>query len=303
MKASIFSVIISAGLAVSAEAGNHRGQGGGGNFQAAGPAPANRNAGGVSVRSGGFASRGGYHINNNSRFNGSSQRLAALNARRNIAASNLVRSGRAETSFNQRRLNGLNSKVIARNGNRRIDGGNSGQIQNNSRHRSLGGQKELREGRVVARHPANWHKNWDKNRDHWWNGHRCRWDRHRHCWVVIWYPWYTWYPSFYAYDYYDRYPYAYDYSYDDNVYDSDAVDSYDDGGYDSSGGYDGKETVGSPVTSAQERLARLGYYNGQIDGVIGQDTYRAIMRYQSDKGLAPTGKLNVETLESLGIRY
>ena len=115
------------------------------------------------------------------------------------------------------------------------------------------------------------------------------------------YPWYGYPSNYYAYDYYYGYPDQFEYG--PTVYDSAPDNTYDDGAYDSSGGYDSKATVGSPVTSAQERLARLGYYNGQIDGVLGQDTYRAIMRFQSDKGLAPTGKLNAETLQSLGVGY
>jgi hypothetical protein len=27
---------------------------------------------------------------------------------------------------------------------------------------------------VYAQHSANWHHDWDRSRDHWWNGHRCR---------------------------------------------------------------------------------------------------------------------------------
>jgi hypothetical protein len=27
---------------------------------------------------------------------------------------------------------------------------------------------------VLTQHSANWHHGWDRSRDHWWNGHRCR---------------------------------------------------------------------------------------------------------------------------------
>ena len=56
------------------------------------------------------------------------------------------------------------------------------------------------------------------------------------------------------------------------------------------------------VADAQALLEREGYYRGQIDGVLGPETRHAIVRYQSDKGLEPSGNLTSETLRSLGLQ-
>jgi peptidoglycan hydrolase-like protein with peptidoglycan-binding domain len=48
-------------------------------------------------------------------------------------------------------------------------------------------------------------------------------------------------------------------------------------------------------------LARAGYYHGQIDGVLGPETRHALVRYQSAKGLEPSGNLTPDTLRSLGM--
>jgi peptidoglycan hydrolase-like protein with peptidoglycan-binding domain len=38
------------------------------------------------------------------------------------------------------------------------------------------------------------------------------------------------------------------------------------------------------VTELQRRLARAGYYDGAIDGIMGPATRRAIRAYQRDRG-------------------
>ena len=55
------------------------------------------------------------------------------------------------------------------------------------------------------------------------------------------------------------------------------------------------------VARAQERLARLGYYPGPIDGDFGPITSRAIRSYQMDYGLPVTGRLDNRTQASLGL--
>jgi len=177
---------------------------------------------------------------------------------------------------------------------------------------------------VFAQRSGDWNRNWDRRRDHFWNGHRCRFVNGS--WFIFdigFFPWFGWpFYDYYAYDYYPYgYPYGYGYGYpygygydsgayygssyyDQNGYDS----SYDDqGGYDSSryggngyGSYDRSAAV--QVADAQDRLARAGYYRGKIDGVLGPETRHAIVRYQSDKGLEPSGNLTSETLRSLGLR-
>lgn len=57
----------------------------------------------------------------------------------------------------------------------------------------------------------------------------------------------------------------------------------------------------SIVAQSQVRLARMGYYNGAIDGDFGPRTNRAIQHFQVDNGLPVTGRLDRRTLAGLGI--
>ena len=41
----------------------------------------------------------------------------------------------------------------------------------------------------------------------------------------------------------------------------------------------------------QTALARLGYYDGKIDGIFGPDSRAAIRRYQHELGAEMTGRL------------
>lgn len=55
------------------------------------------------------------------------------------------------------------------------------------------------------------------------------------------------------------------------------------------------------VHQAQSQLGKLGYDTGDLDGVMGRQTAKAIRSYQSENGLAKTGKLDSATLASLSI--
>ena len=135
---------------------------------------------------------------------------------------------------------------------------------------------------VFARHSADRHRNWDRNRDHWWHGHRCRFVNGS--WLIFdlgFYPWYiVGYP--YAYYGYDYYPYEYDLG----VYEGVDADDYAD----------------STVAAAQVQLNKRGYYRGEIDGIFGPATRRALTRYQGEHGLRATGYLSADTLRALGLR-
>ena len=58
----------------------------------------------------------------------------------------------------------------------------------------------------------------------------------------------------------------------------------------------------SESTSVQRELARLGYYDGSIDGRIGPQSSRSIARYQREQGLQETGTISESLLQSLGLR-
>lgn len=187
----------------------------------------------------------------------------------------------------------------------RFSGQGNRSIANQNANHGLAGTSQTRNGNnmpsnwrnhVFAQHSANWHRDWDHDHDHFWHGHRCHF--FNGSWVLFdfgFYPWWgDWdYPSYYGYGY-PYYPYGYDPNY--NGYGPDEGQNY----Y-SEGGY-GDQGATSAVAAAQDRLARGGYYRGQIDGVMGPKTRHAIARYQSNHGLRANGELTPETLDALGLR-
>jgi Putative peptidoglycan binding domain len=108
----------------------------------------------------------------------------------------------------------------------------------------------------------------------WWRGHYNR--------VVFvyggWYYWNSgwWYPAWgYA-------PNAY-YAYDGPIY-----------------GYNGLPPD-QVVANVQAALQAQGYYQGDVDGLLGPLTREAIAGYQADHGLYTTSAIDQPTLESLGM--
>jgi N-acetylmuramoyl-L-alanine amidase len=55
------------------------------------------------------------------------------------------------------------------------------------------------------------------------------------------------------------------------------------------------------TVNVQEELARAGYYDGPIDGVLGPMTREAIAAFQADNGLAITSAIDEPTLATLGV--
>lgn len=55
------------------------------------------------------------------------------------------------------------------------------------------------------------------------------------------------------------------------------------------------------IIGAQTHLARRGYYRSAIDGVSGPGMDFAVRTYQARMDLLPTGRLDMETLASLGL--
>ena len=158
---------------------------------------------------------------------------------------------------------------------------------------------------VFSQRSANWHRDWDRNSDHWWNGHRCHF--FNGSWVIFNIGFDPWWPSWYYPD--DYYAYGYPYSGYDVPY------SYDyDPGYYNSGDYQGQmyydqnsypdqsQSNYSIVVAAQERLAREGYYRGETDGALSPEMQKAVRRYQITNGLRPTGYLDSDTLAVMGLR-
>jgi peptidoglycan hydrolase-like protein with peptidoglycan-binding domain len=55
------------------------------------------------------------------------------------------------------------------------------------------------------------------------------------------------------------------------------------------------------VRAVQSQLRRLGFYNGEVDGIWGQSTQSAIERFQQGRGLQPNGQLNPATVSAMGL--
>ena len=58
---------------------------------------------------------------------------------------------------------------------------------------------------------------------------------------------------------------------------------------------------GEQVRQVQRKLKQWGYYDGEVDGVFGQETYDAVMDFQRKNGLAADGVAGSRTLEAMGI--
>ncbi len=109
----------------------------------------------------------------------------------------------------------------------------------------------------------------------WWHHH------HNHITFVFGSPYYWdsgyWYPAW------GYYPSA-NYYYDGPIYASSP-----------------EMDPGQVVANVQAALQQQGYYQGEVDGVLGPQTRAALAEYQSAQGLEPTGTVDEPTLETLGM--
>jgi hypothetical protein len=72
--------------------------------------------------------------------------------------------------------------------------------------------------------------------------------------------------------------------------------------------YDGPIYVGQRaeppdqvIADVQAELQQMGYYQGEVDGLLGPMTQQALTAYQADQGLATTAAIDEPTLDSLGM--
>jgi His-Xaa-Ser repeat protein HxsA len=121
--------------------------------------------------------------------------------------------------------------------------------------------------------------------------------------------WWGLYPSdYYPYSAYGDYPDDYSgyYPYDSDYSSGSPYDYYNYSPYndDDQSGYSnsGQSAANAAVSAIQSELAKLGYYDGAIDGTLGDQTEAAIARYQEDQNLSVTGTVDAATLQSLGIK-
>src|SRR5437764_13593782 len=219
------ALLASAALIAQAKAGGHHGGGGGGGFaMAAQPAPAHAAAPAFhSAPRGNFG--GGRYMAPVTRFSSYQAPTAFRQPRfvpadRTFARSRQFTTGTANRRFDgSRTINGRETR-LTRNGN---------DSSNRFENRGLNVGRE----RVFARRSADWHRDWDRRRDHWWHGHRCHFVNG--FWFIYdtgFYPYDYWYPYGYGYGYYGSAYYPYDY--DAGVYEGDGADYSSQGAYRSS---------------------------------------------------------------------
>jgi hypothetical protein len=55
------------------------------------------------------------------------------------------------------------------------------------------------------------------------------------------------------------------------------------------------------IADVQALLQQMGYYKGEVDGLLGPLTREALTAYQADQGLTPTAAIDQPTLDSLGL--
>lgn len=58
---------------------------------------------------------------------------------------------------------------------------------------------------------------------------------------------------------------------------------------------------GDEVVNIQKKLKQWGYYKGNIDGIYGYQTYKAVRYFQYKNGLKVDGVVGPETLSALGL--
>lgn len=62
-----------------------------------------------------------------------------------------------------------------------------------------------------------------------------------------------------------------------------------------------KGSSGAVVSQIQTKLKNWGYYAGDVDGIYGSATERAVRAFQRKNGLTADGKVGAQTLEALGL--
>src|SRR5512132_33790 len=198
-------------------------------------------------------------------------RNVELNRERNVAV-NRTRTADVNRFRNANEFRGRNNVAIDRNRNFAVNrtgnaayyrGGNV-RITNNWRGDAFSGQRYA----AFRNYNRQWH---DRS---WWRSH---YDR-----IIFvnngWYYWNAgyWFPAW-------GYAPSVTYVYDGPIY-----------------GYNGL-SPDQVTVNVQEQLARAGYYDGPIDGLLGPMTREAIAAYQADNGLTITSAIDEPTLATLGL--
>src|SRR6266702_3144686 len=202
-------------------------------------------------------------VNRIRNFDANRERNVAANRTRN-ADVNRFRDANEFRGRNNVAINRNRNFAVNRTGNAAYYRGGNVRITNNWRGDAFRGQRYA----AFRNYNRQWH---DRS---WWRSH---YDR-----IIFvnngWYYWNAgyWFPAW-------GYAPSISYVYDGPIY------AYN-------GWTPDRVTVG-----VQEQLARAGYYDGPIDGVLGPMTREAIAAFQADNGLAVTSAIDEPTLATMGI--
>ena len=202
-------------------------------------------------------------VNRTKSFDANRERNVAVNRTRN-ADVNRFRNANEFRGRNNVAINRNRNVAVNRTGNAAYYRGGNVRITNNWRGDAFRGQRYT----AFRNYNRQWH---DRG---WWRSH---YDR-----IVFvnngWYYWNAgyWFPAW-------GYAPSVSYVYDGPIY-----------------GYNGL-SPDQVTVNVQEQLARAGYYDGPIDGILGPMTREAIAAYQADNGLAITSAIDEPTLATLGL--
>jgi Putative peptidoglycan binding domain len=202
-------------------------------------------------------------VNRTRNFDANRERNATVNRTKN-ADVNRYRNANELRDRNNVAINRKRNLAVNRTGNAAYYRGGNARITNNWRGDAFRGQRYT----AFRNYNRQWH---DRG---WWRSH---YDR-----IVFvnngWYYWNAgyWFPAW-------GYAPSVTYVYDGPIY-----------------GYNGLSPDRVTV-NVQEQLARAGYYDGPIDGLLGPMTREAIAAYQADNGLAITSAIDEPTLATLGL--
>jgi Putative peptidoglycan binding domain len=202
-------------------------------------------------------------VNRTRNFDANRERNVAVNRTRN-ADVNRFRNANEFRGRNNAAINRNRNFAVNRTGNAAYYRGGNARITNNWRGDAFRGQ------RYAAF--RNYHRQWHDRS--WWRSHCDR--------IVFvnngWYYWNAgyWFPAW-------GYAPSVSYVYDGPIY-----------------AYNGL-SPDQVTVNVQEQLARAGYYDGPIDGLLGSMTREAIAAYQADNGLAITSAIDEPTLATLGL--
>ena len=202
-------------------------------------------------------------VNRTRNFDANRERNAAVNRTRN-ADVNRFHNANEFRSRNNVAINRNRNLAVNRTGNAAYYRGGNARITNNWRGDAFRGQRYA----AFRNYNRQWH---DRS---WWRSH---YDR-----IIFvnngWYYWNAgyWFPAW-------GYAPSVSYVYDGPIY-----------------AYNGL-SPDQVTVNVQEQLARAGYYDGPIDGLLGPMTREAIAAYQADNGLAITSAIDEPTLATLGL--